>query len=350
MFAFWRIIFKKLDIELLTSTVYHSQTNDQFERTNQILKIVLRFWLSNSKNKNWIEALSYLTIFNNNSINVSIDFALNELSYEFRVNDTLSLFENLFAKNYNRLRQIKRKFVEKVMTFVNVMHKLRYDVNHVVVNIKIKNKVFLRLHVDYIIFDLINEKLSQQRVEFFKILVKVDILAYKLELSFIMQIHSVISIAQLKLASKDANLYNCFKSSNSQSITTKKDDDFDDSNKTYEIEALLNRRIIFTDRVKYLVKWKNVESEHNVWYSLHALDSVVDLVNVYDVRYSRFVRRLKIQKSRSSQTIATQRSNTTTSSAVTTSSAITTSSTSQATIAITRRFICLLKTSLEWVK
>ena len=343
MSAFWRAIFKKLGIELLTSTAYHPQTDGQFERTNQILEIALRFWLSNPENKDWIEALPYLTASNNNSANASTGFALNELSYGFRVNDTLGLLEDLPAEDYSRLRQIKRESAEEAMAFANVMHKLRYDANHAAANIKIGGKAFLRLHAGYTISGLINEKLSQQRVGPFKVLAKVGTLAYKLELPPIMQIHPVISIAQLEPAPEGADPYNRFKSSNSQPVTTEEDDDPDDPNKRYEIEALLDRRITSTGRVKYLVKWKDAESEHNVWYPLHALDSAIDLVNAYDARYPRPVRRPKIQKPRPSQAVATQRPNTTTSSAVTTPSAITAPPAPQATTAATRRSTRLLK-------
>ena len=91
------------------------------------------------------------------------------------------------------------------MIFVNVMHKRRYNQNHKNVEFVVNNFVFLRLHVDYIIFDLINKKLNQQRVDSFKILVKMSILIYKLNLSSIMQIHSIISITQLKLAQSSNN-------------------------------------------------------------------------------------------------------------------------------------------------
>ena len=50
MSSFWRVIFQKFKINLLTSIIYHSQTNDQFEKTNQILEITLRFWLLNLDN------------------------------------------------------------------------------------------------------------------------------------------------------------------------------------------------------------------------------------------------------------------------------------------------------------
>ena len=43
MFDLWTTIFDLLEIRFLFFTIYHSQTNEQFERTNQTLKIVFRF-------------------------------------------------------------------------------------------------------------------------------------------------------------------------------------------------------------------------------------------------------------------------------------------------------------------
>ena len=127
MSSFWRVIFQKLKINLFTSTIYHSQTNDQFEKTNQIIEIILRFWLSNSNNVDWIDVLNYLTILFNNVVNVIIDYVSNEFIYDFRVNNTLNLLKNLSTKNYDRLRQIKRDSTKKTIVFANVMHKFRYD-------------------------------------------------------------------------------------------------------------------------------------------------------------------------------------------------------------------------------
>ena len=82
------------------------------------------------------------------------------------------------TKNYDRLRQIKRNSTKKIIDFVNVMHKLRYDFIYKNVKLIVNNYVFLRLHVDYIIFEFSNKKLNQQRVDSFKILKKFDILIY----------------------------------------------------------------------------------------------------------------------------------------------------------------------------
>ena len=43
MFVFWKTIFIKIDTNILISTTWHFQTNEQSKRTNQIIEIVLRF-------------------------------------------------------------------------------------------------------------------------------------------------------------------------------------------------------------------------------------------------------------------------------------------------------------------
>ena len=292
MSLFWQIIFKRIEMTLLISIVYHSQIDEQFERINQTIEITLRFWLFDSKNTNWLTILFYLTIFYNNVINVTIDFALNELIYDFKINDTLNMLKNLFVENYFRLKQIKRESAKKIMIFANFMHKRRYDETHIDIQFKIDDYVFFKLHADYITFDLSNHKFNQQRVDSFKLIDRVDTLIYRLELSFVMQIHFVIFIAQLKFASSsNSDSYQRSKSNNSLSITTK-NDDFDDFTQTsnYEIERLLNRRITSTNKINYLIKWKNYDSKHNVWYFLHAFDSFKNLVDNYDRQHSRSVK------------------------------------------------------------
>ena len=67
---------------------------------------------------------------------------------------------NLSSKNYNRLRQLKRENAKSVMTFANALNKVKYNVVHKKINIRIENLVYLHLHQDYIISKLINHKLS----------------------------------------------------------------------------------------------------------------------------------------------------------------------------------------------
>ena len=285
MSNFWQIVFRKLKTAIFTFTIYHSQTNDQSKRINQFVEIVLRFHVIAHFDDEWVDVLSFIQIDNNNVVHVIIEYASNELIYEFKINDTLSMLTNLSSENYNQLRQIKRENVEIAMTFVNALNKARYDAIHKTLKLKIDDKAYLRLHHDYIISSLFNHKLSKQRVKFFFIIEKIDNLAFRLQLFFVMKIHSVVSIAQLKSITRDTNSYDKIVNRNSSSIHEKQSIALIEQISLYEIERLLNRRIIFIDRINYLIKWKNYDSKHNVWYFLHVFDIFKNFVDVYDLQH-----------------------------------------------------------------
>ena len=52
--------------------------------------------------------------------------------------------------------------------------------------------------------------------------------------------------------------------------------------KSYEIKWLLNKRQIARREVKYLMKWRDYESEHDVWRNLFELENVMKLINEYE--------------------------------------------------------------------
>ena len=140
------------------------------------------------------------------------------------------------------------------MTFVNALSKARYDAIHKTLKLKIDDKMYLRLHHDYTIFDLSNHKLSKQRVELFSIIEKIDNLAFRLQLFSVMKTHFVVSIAQLKPVTRDTNSYDKTVDRDSSSIHEKQSIALIEQTSLYEIERLLNRRIISTNRINYLVK------------------------------------------------------------------------------------------------
>ena len=359
MLNFWRAIFFKLKVSLLILTTYHSQTNDQFKHTNQILKIALKFWLFNSKNEDWIFVLSYFTTSFNNFVNVNTKVISNELSYDFRVNDSFVLLKNLSTKNYNQLRQMKRDFVEKAIVFVNVMHKRRYDKLHFDINFVVDNYVFIRFFVEYIISNLISHKLNQQRVELFKILKKIETLAYRLKLSSIMRIHSVIFITQLKSKSFENDFYDRVSNKDSSSMkneNAKSDFELTQQTSSYEIKRLLFKKM-FRDKSKYLVKWKNYDNEHNVWYSFDVLNKIKNVIKKYEVKTRKTIevvvvknqnrekfRRVVTEKNKERFKKERARQIKVASSSINTSSSIFTSS-SSITSSSTRRFTRLIETS-----
>ena len=164
------------------------------------------------------------------------------------------MLTNLLFENYSQLRQIKRENVETVMIFVNALSKIRYDAIHKTLKIKIENKTYLRLHQNYIISSLFNHKLSKQRVKFFSIIEKIDNFAFRLQLFSIMKIHFFISIAQLESTTSSSNSYDKIVDKKSSSIQKKQFIELTKLISFYEIERLLNRRIISTNKINYLVK------------------------------------------------------------------------------------------------
>ena len=167
---------------------------------------------------------------------------------------------DLTSENYNRFRQIKRKNAETIMTFANAINKSCYDQAYRAIKLTSEFLIYLRLHQGYTISDLFNKKLFNQRVGSFKILKTIDNnQIYRLQLFFIMKIHSMIFITQLKSTTSDSDSYNK-KISNLFSIIN----EYADTNAfSYEIKRLLNKRII-RNKPYYLIKWKNFDHEHNV--------------------------------------------------------------------------------------
>ena len=196
----------------------------------------------------------------------------------------LKIISNLNRSNAN----LRKKSWFLLMLYTNVVT-IKFTL---IYNSKLKITFFFELYSDYIIFDLSNYKFNQQRVDSFKIIEKIDTLTYRFELSFVMQIHFVIFITQMKFVSlSNSDSYQRSKSNNSSSIITK-NDDFSDFTQTfnYEIKRLLNRRIISTNKINYLMKRKNYDSKHNVWYFLHVFDLFKNFVDNYDRHHFRSTR------------------------------------------------------------
>ena len=51
----------------------------------------------------------------------------------------------------------------------------------------------------------------------------------------------------------------------------------------YILEQILNKRI-FRDQTYYLIKWKDYDNEHNVWYSMRTLNDAEELIVEYETR------------------------------------------------------------------
>ena len=264
MSTFWIDVFRRFDTKFLISIVYHSQTNEQSKRINQIVEITFRYWIINNFKIDFIQNLSYIQTDINNIVAANIEHISNEICYDFRFQNNLNLLSDMLVENWSIFRLQYRENVEKTIVWVNMIIKFNYDRRHTSIDLKKKFEIYLRLHHEYTISNIINRKLSNQRVDSFKILQKIDKLIYKFELFFVIIIHSVVSIIQLKSKFVDENFYRRARSDDERFFSIiMKNVDSNDSTSSYEIERLLKKRES-RDKIQYFVKWKKYDNVDNV--------------------------------------------------------------------------------------
>ena len=273
----WITLFNQLKVKLLYSTVYHSQIDDASERTNQTLKIALRYHLMSLKNsKDWLTIIDFMQRdFNNISFSIIIKTS-NEICYDFTSCTSIDLIN---FSDITSSRALIRRAVENSIAFSQVMFKHYYDREHNSHQFEVNDWVLLKLHKNYKISStkILDKKLSQQYVNFFKIIEKIDNLIYRLKISKHWRIHSVISIAQLKLFESS------FTINQSSSVFMKEDSDVI---KSFEVEKIISKRIIKKRDVKYFVRWLEYESEKNVWKNFSKLQNIMNFVDEYELTNS----------------------------------------------------------------
>ena len=278
MSNFWRDVFKKLKMHFLTFVVYHSQTNNQNEKTNQTIKIIFRYVLSINSNLNWITFLFILRTRLNNLFNFFINLSFNELIINFKTRNVLTIlkFEKLL-KNWFKRKINNTTKIEIIIVWVNIKIKKIYNKYHRFIQLKIDEIFFFNFHKNYILSFINFVKLSIQRVDFFKIIKKIDNLIYQLDLFFDWKIHSIIFVIYLEFASIDKNSYDREKFSHFESISK-----FNVEWHDYKIEKLLERRVKRYDKEKlmyeYFVRWKNYKLEFDQWYEENLLANATNMI------------------------------------------------------------------------
>jgi hypothetical protein len=201
--------------------------------------------------------------------------------------------------------------------------KRHYNRKHQSLNMKVNDYALFRLHKDYSLssINILRKKLSQQYADFFKVLKKVENLAYRLKFSDNWRIHSMIFVTHLESMSDFvSDLYKRSRSKKSEIIYMKKNNN---NVKSFEVKRLINRRII-SRRIEYLLRWKDYDSEHDVWRSVSKLQNAKEFIQKYEIVIINVINLLD-QLSRSISIILNRSSSfTSTSSTQSTSSTIVT--------------------------
>jgi hypothetical protein len=206
---FWRTVFQKCGVSLGMTTAYHPFADGQAERTNQTVETAIRCLLIGEYEENWSLMLSKveysLNIFENSSIKIT-SF---EVLYGVKPRDPLMAlisktnFENKEGIQFLKARQEIRNDVIDAVKLAQTKMAVLYDNKHRPA--ELKGKAYIKMskvgtpgyHLPK------SSSLSTKKVGPFNIIRKVGDLAYELELSSSMKIHSVIFIAHLEQALED---------------------------------------------------------------------------------------------------------------------------------------------------
>jgi hypothetical protein len=282
-FDLWKFLFKVVETDLLISIVYHSQIDDQSERTNQTIEIALRYLLTSNSNLFWHETLSTLqqTFMNTMTFTKHIS---NQILYETNTRWQMTLLNEEFIEYQQLFREIARKNVVDVIDFANARFKVIYDVKHQSFVFNIEDKAYLRLHHEYFLLEKDNSKLSNQRSDSYIILRKINNMTFQLNLSAISRIHSIVFIAQLKSTS-DSDSYDKSRSTISKSMNMTNDDI--SQKRSFEVKRILKKRTRKYEKItttQYLMKWLEWRLEHNSWISKKDMKNSMKLIMKYNNR------------------------------------------------------------------
>ena len=89
--------------------IYHSQSDDQSEHTNQITEIVLQYALEEALNADFINFLPVFKQVFNNSMNAFTEQISNKIIYRFNLADSFDIIADSKAKKFETEHKIHQQ-------------------------------------------------------------------------------------------------------------------------------------------------------------------------------------------------------------------------------------------------
>jgi len=279
----WKAIFNELGVALLYSTAYHPQTDGQSERTNQTVEIALRYYLAALERPElWPSVLATIQSNLNNSISAT-GKTPNEAVYGFTPDLPLDLLTSSRSPSAATLSPCQARVeVRDALNMAAMAMKQRYDKRHQQIYFAVGDFVQLRLHKGYDIPSN-SRKLGQQYADPFRVLEKIGRLAYRLELPDHWRFHPVFSVAHLEpVPDPDKDPFKRPRPDQPPPVFVEGDTD---TNKSWELEKVVDKRVTSTGLIKYLVKWKDYSTHENRWISAKDMGNAQELVEEYEKAY-----------------------------------------------------------------
>ena len=199
--AFWSALCYHVKIKRRLSTVFHSQTNEQITKQNQILKHYLRSYVD-AKQTEWANLLSLTKFAYNNFTHAFVNASPFYLMYKYNSKIHYEVEDNFIKRRIssakervkqfhnirNQLMQRLQKVSAQQTKYYNASHQSKsYAVNDLML-LSIKNLKQKRL----------NKKLSHRFVDSFRMKNKIDEQTYRLTLSNTYSIYNIFHMSFLK--------------------------------------------------------------------------------------------------------------------------------------------------------
>lgn len=279
---FWKSLFKLTGTKLAMSTAFHPQSDGQTERVNRTLEDMLRAYV-NYRQDDWDEYLVSAEIAINNSAQSSTKFSPFFMNYGFHPNFPLRqklkannpTAEDVFQTLSSTLEQAKlnlQRAQQRQSHYANLKRReVEFEVGDRVYlsteNLRIENRA---------------PKLASKFIGPFRIIKKINKVAYELELPESMKIHPVFHVSKLK---KDKD--------GSAAFPARKYDErhppivTEEGEEEFEVEQVVDKRIRKRGRkgksvTEYLVLWKGYPEHERTWQTADDLRNAQAAIGEYE--------------------------------------------------------------------
>ena len=265
-----------LKIKFKLFIAYHSQTNDQIECQNSIMKQYFKFFVNFEQN-DWMKLLSMIEFVYNNSKHTFTQMSFFETMQKY----TSRMFFEKFA-NFKTKSKFVKKHVEELIELmkilkVNLVHAQKQQIKYKNAKIKLKHFVvnsYVNVNVKNIRIKR-NKKLKWKFFESFKVLNTMRNQTYRIDILKRWRIHNVFHVSLLeKIISKKKKKVSLEFTYQSNDIDIEKNEKL--TNEKFWIEVILNSKIYKEDQISnksysesefyYLVQWKDYEKR--IWESI----------------------------------------------------------------------------------
>ena len=253
---FWSSLASILNIDPRKSTAFHPQTDGQTERTNQTLETYLRIF-TNYQQDDWFDLLPLAEFTYNNARHESTKMSPFYANYGYHprfLAEPISTSVPAADDFGNLLREVHDHLVENVKGAQNLMARY-YDAKHKPVEFSPGDLVWL--NASNIFTSRPSKKLNYKRLGPFKVLKRIGLQAYKIDLPFSLKhIHDTFHISLLDPYKATMPPHSLPPPLSPVYIN--------DDEQFFEIETILDSRRT-RNSLEYLIKWKGYPESDNSW-------------------------------------------------------------------------------------